>query len=67
MPPPTGYYGMHADQPTLPKITLNSGDSIRYVLDYPNDTYSGNNTFQYIVPLDLEDSPTLQPAYKNFS
>ena len=66
MPASVGQYGLHADRPTLPKITLNSGDTIRYVLDYPNDTYSGNNTYQYIVPLDLEDSPTSTTSIQKF-
>ncbi|MBL6663536.1 MAG: hypothetical protein ISP71_05460 [Flavobacteriales bacterium] len=57
MPPPTGEHGMHADQPTLPIVTLNSGDVIRYVLDYPNDSYSGNNEYEYTIPSNLEDSP----------
>tara|TARA_Y100000385_G_scaffold138937_1_gene144328 strand:- start:6880 stop:8229 length:1350 start_codon:yes stop_codon:yes gene_type:complete len=58
MSAPTGEYGIHADKPTLPLITLNSGDTLLYVLDYPNDTYSENNSFQYVIPFDLEDSPT---------
>jgi hypothetical protein len=54
----TGNYGIHAAQPSLPMISLDSGDSIRYVLEYPNDSYLGDNSFSYTVPSDLEDSPT---------
>ncbi|MBL6658105.1 MAG: hypothetical protein ISR00_00200 [Flavobacteriales bacterium] len=42
----------------LDEILVEAGDSLRFVLQYPGDSYSGNNTQTFIVPYDLEQTPT---------
>lgn len=42
----------------LDEIVVESGDSLRFELQYPNDSYSGNNTQTLVIPNDLEQTPT---------
>ena len=39
-------------------IIVNPGDTVRFELQYPNDSYQGNNTLEFVVPIDINQTQT---------